>query len=266
MAKAMTKSPNWVNWVPVGLAGVAAALALAHMMDWVPRNLFYLNLERATFNGQPMPFLPDKLQPMAPQLAFGRGWLAWMRGDVPAAEAAWDMALRADAQYLPVIKMMAPADLPLAELAVQMYPDRAESWDWLGDLQAASAPAHAMTAYQKAAALSPLDNLIWEKLSSAALVAGDKDVAQSAAQTACDYVPIRNGACHEAARLAYEKGQWQTVIDYFERGYYPEHVEDWVILIRAAQKANEPDEATRLLAMAHHRLPADYESLVRATP
>jgi Tfp pilus assembly protein PilF len=245
---------------------VAVGVAAWHILGWVPGNLLFLNLGEAMFNGKPLPSLPGPLQPPVAEQAFARGWVAWMAGDAPTAESAWGIAMRANERFMPAVWMTASPDTKLAELAVTLYPDRAEGWNWLGDLYATNNPAKAVDYYQKAAALSPLDNLIWENLSNQALEAGNRDLALVSARKACDLVPIRNGACHNAARLAYEKGDWQTVITYFVRGSYPEHAEDWVLLIRAAQKANQPDEATRFLALAHERLPADYESLVRAAP
>jgi hypothetical protein len=46
------------------------------------------------------------------------------------------------------------------------------------------------------------------------------------------------------------------------RGSYPEHAEDWVQLIQAAQNLGRTEDAQRFLAQAQQEIPTDYEQLL----
>jgi tetratricopeptide (TPR) repeat protein len=247
------------------LFGLILLLVARRTADTLPRDIWFGQLIRSSFGstlGQP----PVPLWPVSPaDAAYGRGWFAWQAGDIPAAESAWSLAMVGNEQYVPVMRSVAAHDRPLATLATTTYPHNAESWAWLAGIVAAEDQDYSTATglYERAAGLAPFDNLIWEQLAGVALAAGDPILSQASAERACDLVPIRNGSCHSAARLAYAKGDWATVIYYYERGDYPEHVEDWVQLMVAAQQLGRTADAQRYLSQAQLELPADYDELLK---
>lgn len=256
-------SLNYRLVVKPALFGLMLILAARRMVETVPRDVWFAQLVHSTFEStaeSPVtPLLPVSLA----EGAYGRGWFAWRAGDNPTAESAWALAIGNDVRYVSVIRSVVPHNIRLATLATLAYPQRSESWAWLAGIKAIEDPVTAEGLYQHATALAPFDNLLWEQLSGVSLAAGDSIVAQAAAERACDLVPVRNGSCHTAARLAQAQGDWATVIYYYERGDYPEHIEDWVQLIVAAQKLGRTADAQRYLSQAQQELPANYEQLLK---
>ena len=249
------------------LALAVAALMLTagrRVVEVFGRNEASLRLQRSLMGGSAPAEAEARLSADRPRAfaAYGLGLLAEARGDGAAAEEHWAEALRADVQYMRLVQVKAGGSASLAEAAVAAYPEEATAWEWLGDTE--SRPDAALEDYRRAVELNPRANLVWEKVASLARQQGNLVLSLEAARNACDLWPIRNGACHSAARLAFEAGDWETVIYYYERGFYPEHPEDWAEMIRAAQRLGREADAERLLAQAEQEYPADYGALLGA--
>ena len=87
-------------------------------------------------------------------------------------------------------------------------------------------------------------------------------MARHADQRACEIDPRRNGSCLNAARESYLAGDWPAVINDYVLANYPDHPDDWVRLIRAAQHLGRNLDAQRFLARAQTLSPADYARLL----
>ncbi len=201
-----------------------------------------------------------------PAVAYALGLLAYHSGNSDHAEAWWNQSLRISHRYVAMIRIFSPGSMQLAGLAVELYPQFAVSWDWWGDSLRAVQPEEALLAYLQAVEIAPRRNLVWEKVAVIAYELGDQELGFEAARRACDIDPIRNGPCHTAARLAFHRGDWQTVIHYYVRGSFPEHPEDWTQLISAAQHLGQLHDADKYLLLAQQRNPADYETLLKLLP
>lgn len=204
--------------------------------------------------------------PAAAQAQRMLGLLSAKQGDLAGADVYFTKALAGSADTVPLVRVSRPQSEGLARTAYRLYPTNEEAAAWLGDVLAATQPDQAITLYRQAVALAPLDNLTWEKLGASAQARGQTELAIEAFGQACQINPIRNGACHGAARLSYTQGQWDKVIYYFERGFMPGDEADWVLLIRAAQKLGRDGDAGKYLQQAQARNPADYAKLLRVPP
>jgi hypothetical protein len=198
--------------------------------------------------------------------AYALGLIAAQKGADLEAEQWWAQALRRDARYISQVRGQAPANAALAQLATEVDPTSALAWDWRGNTVVTTAPAQAVTFYQRALELDRLNQLGWEKLIGLAEGQGQRDLARAAAQHACDLNPQRNGSCLTAARWAFEAADWALCIEYNERGSYPENPLDWAKLIRAAQHLHQPEAAARYRQQAAQEYPADYDALLQQLP
>jgi len=197
--------------------------------------------------------------------SFYLGLYALKEGDSIRANDYWTAAIQGGLRDAELVKGFAPKDRGLAKIAVQTYPHSSLAWVWLGDASQGD-PEGTLAAYLRAADLSPYDNLLWERIADLAERLGKTDLALHAAGRACIIYRIRNGSCLRAARLAFDKGDWESVIFYYELGYYPESAQDWAKLIRAAQHLGNTDEGQAYLIQAEQEYPADYPSLLEALP
>lgn len=196
---------------------------------------------------------------------YAAGLIAYEKGDLANAESNWADALALDGRYLRIISILEPDNLLLAGIAAQNYPGDATGWKWLGDAQIDD-PAAALESYTRSAELYPYDFWIWIKIGTQAEMVGEPGRAIDAYRTACDINPIANSSCLNTARLSYERGDYQTVIDYYEKGGWPEHPDGWVRLVRAARALGLDSEADRYLAQARQENPADYDTLLQEEP
>ena len=201
-----------------------------------------------------------------PAAAYGLGLRAMQQGNFSEAENQWVHALAGDVHYLQLVRAVAPTSKLLAERAAQLHPAEPTAWTWLAELTEPHDALAALENYERAAQLDPANNLIWERIGVLANQAQKFNLAFDAAKHACDLNPKRNGSCHTAARLAYQFHEWQAVVDYFVRGSFPEHAEDWVLLIRAAEFLGRTEDAQRYLARAQDRNPAKYDVLLKGLP
>lgn len=244
----------------------AGLLALSiGLLAWGPRNLTQIALHRALLGNAPSPLTTQLAQQPDAQAAYALGLLAQKQGQIAEAERWYAQAL-SDGRYLALTRQQLPQSAALAQQATALHPAQATAWEWLGDVTVATDPAAALAHYQNAAQLSPLDNLIWEKVGQLAQQQNNPEIARNAYQHACDLNPVRNGACLSAAHLAYLVQDWALTIEYYERGGYPESVTGWVELIRAAQQLGQTTAAARYRAQAEQEYPADYAALLAAQP
>lgn len=243
------------------------ALSADQLASSFDHNLIAIDMLEAWVGGVPNPHLETSLERHAnvSYASFYLGMGAFSANDVTGAESYWESAIRADPRYLKLVRVMASDSLPLAQTAARTYPEQSLPWSWLGDAYQED-PAAALGAYQQAASLSPLDNLIWEKIGGLAESQGDTELAIHAAGRACVLYRIRNGSCLRAARLSFAEADYESVVHYYELGYYPESAAGWAKLIRAAQHLDRAEDAQAYLRQAQDEYPADYHSLLSELP
>lgn len=252
---------RWGGGVLLGLSLVVGLLV------WGPRNWDQIQLHQALLGSAPAaPLATQWAAAPNPQRAYGLGLLALQQMDEPAADRWLAQALVGDERYLELARQQRPTSTALAQTATEHYPANAVGWDWRGDVTLSTTPTLALTYYQHAAELRPLDNLIWEKVGGLAYQQNVLDLAQTAFQHACDLNPQRNGACLSAGRLAFAAQDWATCVAYFERGSYPENAADWAKLIYAAQQLGHATVAERYWQQAQQEYPADYAALLAELP
>jgi tetratricopeptide (TPR) repeat protein len=197
--------------------------------------------------------------------AYVEGILAMKNNKDDIPRTVWMRALQSSAEYLGAINAHFPTDRELAEIAITDYPSVSKSWEWAGDAWK-DEPEKALQYYQQAARLAPSANLVWEKVSDSAEKLNHVAQTLLASKNACEIYPIRNGSCHRAARLFFKQGDWESTIHYFLLGAYPEHAEDWALMISAAQHLGRDEQAKNLLTQAQQENPADYAELIGNLP
>ena len=101
---------------------------------------------------------------------------------------------------------------------------------------------------------------------SVAEVRREYEVAFDAYVWACTINRAAHGYCYGAARMAFELGDWENAIHYYQLGFYPSYVEDWAKMIRAAQLLGREEDARAYLEQAQMKNPADYETLLQGLP
>jgi tetratricopeptide (TPR) repeat protein len=179
------------------------------------------------------------------------------------ARPFFEKALSTSPAYLAALRTLAPFDTRLASSAIEVYPENPQAWIWAGSIaQAQGRMAEALIAFHRAASLQPSNHLVWESLGGLAEGQGNIPLARQAYQAACDLYPVRNGSCLSAGRLAFNDQDWQTVIYYYPRGFYPESTDGWARLILAGRKLGLA-EAADWLEQAQQEYPADYEALIK---
>jgi tetratricopeptide (TPR) repeat protein len=82
-------------------------------------------------------------------------------------DQAWVMALNCSPTYINLIQKVAPENKALAELVVQKYPDLAEAWFWLAEVESEESPSQAVKYYGQVIKLQPHNSKAWMKLGKA---------------------------------------------------------------------------------------------------
>jgi tetratricopeptide (TPR) repeat protein len=247
------------------LTGLVVGLVLStgKPSDSLDRNLYNLRLLSAAAEEQMQTSAFEGMEshPDSAYGYYGKGITASALQDERNATLYWEKAIEADQKYIYLVRARSRQNVALAEKAVFHYPDNPFAWDWLGDSQGEQYE-EALGHYLKAVELDPSRNLTWEKIASVAERLGDLDLALQAARKACDKNRVRSGSCERAARIAYERQEWEITIYYFKRGNYPSRVEDWVKLIQSAINLGKNDEVEHLMDIARQRNPDGYEELL----
>jgi tetratricopeptide (TPR) repeat protein len=245
-----------------------AATGLLQMEEALWRNRQSYDLAHRWLEGEGREATLEGLEERAhlPYAAYFLGLKSFRQGDLAQAEGYASQALGGGVRYLSSAQVLAPTSRELAETATRLYPGQAMSWKWWGDLIVDQSPHQALEAYMRAVELTPWDNLAWEKVGGVAAKLGEHALAFDALGRACSYNRARSGYCAQAARLAFQLGDWENVILYYQLGNYPRWEKDWAKMIRAAQHLGRTEEAHRYLEQAQRETPADYQELLEKLP
>jgi tetratricopeptide (TPR) repeat protein len=101
----------------------------------------------------------------------------WSNPEQDAGET-WEQALLCAPEYIDLVRAVANERTSLAELATRLYPQRAEAWFWLGELQTETSPVEAAHAYRTGLQSKPHDERAWIALG----IILSKQDAQAASQ------------------------------------------------------------------------------------
>lgn len=249
---------------------LATALRAASAWPNLEANWLYLTsmkfilASKQTMTGE-IPFRSE-ITTFAPQAFWFQGILDLRVDNPTAADDDFTQLLLSRSARISVIHAVRPSAPVLPQIAYACYPDDPAAIAWLADTFVNSDPSRSLILYQQSLASDPQDSRTWQKLGSLALQQQQKDIARQAFQRACDIDSVANGACHSAARLDYNAGDWLGVTHYFSRGSLPEYADDWVLLILASKKLGRTDDANRYLQQAQQRNPADYRKLLNEEP
>lgn len=85
-------------------------------------------------------------------------------GDLEQRDLARQEALRCSADYIQLSRVMDPQNRPLAEFAVQAYPDRADAWFWMGAIKLKDSPEESIHAFWQGIKLQPDNENAWRDL------------------------------------------------------------------------------------------------------
>lgn len=105
------------------------------------------------------------------------GSLALRYDDQAKMIEEWENALRCDSSYMTAMRMEQPENQALAVLATTAYPDLAESWFWLAQLQEHYAPEEAISSMIRGLELRPEFGIGWYHLGELFESAGKLDRA-----------------------------------------------------------------------------------------
>lgn len=76
-----------------------------------------------------------------------------------------EYALGCSVNHLPLIKALLPEDQALAQSATELYPEHADTWFWLADLQSLATPEQAIESYWQGLQREPQNSNAWVQLS-----------------------------------------------------------------------------------------------------
>lgn len=258
-----------LNLLVLGAAAIIVlcliVLRWGSITEAVRLNIFAVEITRQIAGDAPTGKKPD-IRPSLPETERLQGVLSLKQGNTAEADSYFENAIRGSMSLVPLVRAARPKAEALARTAYTLYPQIPDTPAWVADTLPDTESAEKLALYRSAAALEPADNLLWEKVGELAASLHRNDVALDAFKRACDINPIRNGACHQAARYYYAKGDWEQVIYYFKRGSMPEHSPDWVLLIKAAQQLGLAADADSYLQQAQARNPDDYGKLLAEQP
>lgn len=89
------------------------------------------------------------------------GSVALRYGNQAKMVEEWENALKCDSSYMAAMRMQQPENQALALLATTAYPDLAEGWFWLAQLQERSAPEQAIFSMIRGLELRPEFGIGW---------------------------------------------------------------------------------------------------------
>ena len=123
-----------------------------------------------------MQFTPEMLPTLQAQLdnyTTENCHAIWMQGlisqqlhDTATQYAAWKESLGCSSIFIPLLQIVAPDNQQLARQAVERYPNVANAWFWLADLQADASPDSAIAMYYHGLLLDPGNRWRWQQLSN----------------------------------------------------------------------------------------------------
>ncbi len=112
-------------------------------------------------------------------------WRQWLRGrvydqlgDLDQVEQTLEATLLCSPGYIHFLRAVAPEDLHLAKLAVQWYPEYAETWFWLAGLQFADDPEQAIATYAQGLELQPQNSYAWVQIGRSLTILAPEDAWQ----------------------------------------------------------------------------------------
>ncbi|WDY57916.1 O-linked N-acetylglucosamine transferase, SPINDLY family protein [Pseudomonas sp. PSKL.D1] len=110
-----------------------------------------------------------------------------------------------------------PTDLAQARRLCQQYPNDANAWKTLGDMQLTSDPEQALASFERALQLLPNDPQALELVAKAAQKLGDDERAETLAMWAVLLDPQFAPAYHRLAALYFEKGRFTPALEHIEK-------------------------------------------------
>ena len=95
----------------------------------------------------------------------GHIWLAGAeagrRGDLAGQHRIWEQALGCSPGNLSMLRALLPQDMDMTLLATQYYPEQAEAWFWLAELQQKDSPEQAINSYWQGLQRQPHNSSAW---------------------------------------------------------------------------------------------------------
>jgi tetratricopeptide (TPR) repeat protein len=144
-----------------------------------------------------------------------RGWVANRLGQEGERDLAWGVTIRCLPQYILMLRILAPQNQALAELAVQEQPAAAEAWFWLANLRVKQSADEAIELYQRGLDLKPQDGLRWRELGDLWLTTNQPQSALEAYLQSCYHGDPGSNGCYGAGRIVEDMGDFQTAIRYY---------------------------------------------------
>jgi tetratricopeptide (TPR) repeat protein len=162
------------------------------------------------------------------------GYLSWFRlaeARCAREDGGTSVALRDALSWssarMNVLRVIAPTNVSLADLAVRTYPGNANAYFWLAEILVSKQDVQAaMQTYESGLALEGTDANAWEAVGHLYEATGDLDAAVGAYDQACHYVDHGKNGCGAAARLHMALGQYDKALESYKRvveqiPYYP---------------------------------------------
>jgi tetratricopeptide (TPR) repeat protein len=119
-------------------------------------------------------------------------------------------ALECDPRYIPLVESLFPDNAELAQQAVQIFPDVAEGWFWLGGL----IPEAQIEYYRIGLSLDPDDGHHWLELGQL-LRESDPETSMQAFLEGCFHGDPGYNSCLGAGNVAKDLGEYELAIQYY---------------------------------------------------
>ena len=143
-------------------------------------------------------------------------WSYWHLGiisktiDTPLAIKHVSNALECDPRYIPLAESLFPESVDLAQLAVELHPDVAEGWFWLGGL----VPSRQIEYFRTGLGIDPKEGRRWYELGRL-LKDVDPEASMQAFLEGCFHGDPGYNSCLGAGNLAKEMGNYDLAIQYY---------------------------------------------------
>ncbi|MFC1878368.1 tetratricopeptide repeat protein [Chloroflexota bacterium] len=139
----------------------------------------------------------------------------WLQGflvqeDQITRNRNWAQAIICDKNLVVLLHELYPADIEMAQMALQEQPSSAESWFWAGDL----IPEKKLEYYRQGLELSPRDGLRWMAMGNLLSDADLQAAMQAYLQACLNGDPGAHG-CQYAGVMAEQLGDYELAIQYY---------------------------------------------------
>ncbi len=200
----------------MGLAIFVTGLLLLALAPVLTNNLSHVNILRGE---------SASISVGSPQPSFScqDSWLKTMAlrnaGGQPQ-DATWETFLSCGPDYLPLLQGIQPNNRGVADQASILYPENAQVWFWVGEIDNSKDQTAALVDYQKAVSLNPSMGVAWCRIGRSLENSMRTQDAVNAFLNCCRLGDAGENGCFGAGRMEEKLGNPQKAIEYYRLSFW----------------------------------------------